>query len=68
MYFPFRGPMWFVAGANTFHLGSMFSIAGLGAIIVGLAGYQMDRIRAWLDPWKYESTIGSGSWVAALPG
>ena len=50
--------MWFVAGANTFHLGSMFSIAGLGAIIVGLAGYQMDRIRAWLDPWKYESTIG----------
>ena len=50
--------MWFVAGANTFHLGSMFSIAGLGAIIVGLAGYQMDRIRAWLDPWRYESTIG----------
>ena len=50
--------MWFVAGANTFHLGSMFSIAAFGAIIVGLAGYQMDRIRAWLDPWKYESTIG----------
>ena len=50
--------MWFVAGANTFHLGSMISIAGLGAIIVGLAGYQMDRIRAWLDPWKYADTIG----------
>jgi cell division protein FtsW len=50
--------MWFVAGANTFHLGSMISIAGLGAILVGLAGYQMDRIRAWLDPWKYEQTIG----------
>jgi len=50
--------MWFVAGANTFHLGSMISVAGLGAIIVGLAGYQMDRIRAWLDPWKYADTIG----------
>src|SRR6185503_2246210 len=29
-----------------------------GAILVGLAGYQMDRIRAWLDPWKYADTIG----------
>ena len=44
--------MWFVAGANTFHLGSMIGLAGFGAILVGLAGYQMDRIRAWLDPWK----------------
>ena len=26
--------------------------------MVGLAGYQMDRIRAWLDPWKYADTIG----------
>jgi cell division protein FtsW len=50
--------MWFVAGANTLHLGSMVSLAGLGAIFVGLAGYQMDRIRAWLDPWKYADTIG----------
>ena len=50
--------MWFVAGANTFHLGSMVSLAALGAIVVGLAGYQMDRIRAWLDPWKYADSIG----------
>jgi cell division protein FtsW len=50
--------MWFVAGANTLHLGSMIGIAGFGAILVGLAGYQMDRIRAWLDPWKYADTIG----------
>jgi cell division protein FtsW len=50
--------MWFVAGANTFHLGSMVSLGALGAIVVGLAGYQMDRIRAWLDPWKYADTIG----------
>jgi cell division protein FtsW len=50
--------MWFVAGANTFHLGSMVGVAGMAAIVVGLAGYQMDRIRAWLDPWKYADTIG----------
>jgi cell division protein FtsW len=50
--------MWFVAGANTLHLGSMVGIASFGAILVGLAGYQMDRIRAWLDPWKYADTIG----------
>jgi cell division protein FtsW len=50
--------MWFVAGANTVHLGSMISIAAFGAIVVGLAGYQMDRIRAWLDPWKYADSIG----------
>ena len=50
--------MWFVAGGNTFHLGSMVGLAGLAAIMVGLAGYQMDRIRAWLDPWKYADSIG----------
>ncbi len=50
--------MWFVAGGNTFHLGSMVGLAGLAAIMVGLAGYQMDRIRAWLDPWRYADTIG----------
>jgi cell division protein FtsW len=50
--------MWFVAGANTLHLGSMIGLASFGAILVGLAGYQMDRIRAWLDPWKYADTIG----------
>jgi cell division protein FtsW len=50
--------MWFVAGANTFHLGSMIGVAGLAALVVGLAGYQMDRIRAWLNPWAYDDTIG----------
>jgi cell division protein FtsW len=36
----------------------MIGLAAFGAIVVGLAGYQMDRIRAWLNPWAYESTIG----------
>ena len=50
--------MFFVAGANTLHVGSLLGLAGSAAILVGLAGYQMDRIRAWLDPWKYADTIG----------
>ncbi len=51
--------MCFVAGANTFHLGSMVGVAGMAALVVGLAGYQMDRIRAWLDPWKYADTASA---------
>jgi cell division protein FtsW len=50
--------LFFVAGANTLHVGAMAGIGGIGAIVVGLAGYQMDRIRAWLDPWLYQDTIG----------
>jgi cell division protein FtsW len=50
--------MWFVAGANTLHLGSMVGVAGLAALMVGLAGYQLDRIRAWLNPWAYDDSIG----------
>jgi cell division protein FtsW len=50
--------MWFIAGANTFHLGSMVGLAGLAALMVGLATYQLDRIRAWLNPWAYENGIG----------
>jgi cell division protein FtsW len=50
--------MYFVAGANIVHLGSLFGLAGFGAIIVGLAGYQMDRIRVWLNPWS--DPLGAG--------
>jgi cell division protein FtsW len=50
--------LFFVAGANTLHVGAMAAFGGIGAIVVGLAGYQMDRIRAWLDPWLYQDTIG----------
>jgi cell division protein FtsW len=50
--------MWFVAGANLLHLGGLFGLAGMAALFVGLQGYQLDRIRAWLDPWKYADTIG----------
>ena len=50
--------MWFVAGANLFHLGLMVSTAVTAAIVVGLQGYQMTRIRMWLDPWS--DPLGEG--------
>jgi cell division protein FtsW len=33
-------------------------MAGVGAILVGLQGYQMDRIRVWLNPWS--DPLGDG--------
>ena len=50
--------MFFVAGANLFHLGLMGGAGAIGAILVGLQGYQMDRIRTWLDPWSDQ--LGNG--------
>jgi cell division protein FtsW len=50
--------MFFVAGANTLHLGVMAVGGFLAAIVVGLRGYQMERIRTWLDPFADE--LGSG--------
>jgi len=50
--------MYFIAGANVIHLGTLLGMAGFGAILVGLAGYQMDRIRVWLNPWS--DPLGAG--------
>ncbi len=50
--------MFFVAGANLLHLSVLFSGAFMAAIVVGLRGYQMERIRTWLDPWS--DPLGSG--------
>ena len=50
--------VWFVAGANLVHMGSLFGLAGLAAIVVGLQGYQLERIRVWLNPW--EDALGAG--------
>ena len=43
--------MFFVAGANLFHLAVMVSGAALAMIVVGLRGYQLERIRVWQNPW-----------------
>ncbi len=50
--------MFFVAGANLLHVGIIVSGAVLAAIAVGLRGYQVDRIRTWLDPWS--DPLGAG--------
>ena len=50
--------MFFLAGANLFHLGAMFSAAVFAGISLGLRGYQMERIRTWLDPWS--DPLGTG--------
>lgn len=43
--------MFFVAGANLFHLATMAAGAIMAMIVVGLRGYQLDRIRIWQNPW-----------------
>lgn len=50
--------MFFVAGANLIHLSLLGSAAAIGALMLGLRGYQMERIRTWLDPWSDQ--LGSG--------
>ena len=43
--------MFFVAGANIVHLAVLGGGAFMAMILVGLRGYQLDRIRVWQDPW-----------------
>jgi cell division protein FtsW len=50
--------MFFVAGANLLHVGILGGAAFMAAIAVGLRGYQIDRIRTWLDPWS--DKLGDG--------
>jgi cell division protein FtsW len=50
--------VFFVAGANLVHLGLMGAGVLTAVVMVGLRGYQMDRIRTWLDPWS--DALGDG--------
>jgi cell division protein FtsW len=50
--------MFFVAGANFVHLLALMAGGAFAVLLVGLRGYQMDRIQAWLDPWK--DPLGAG--------
>ena len=43
--------MFFVAGANLVHVAVMGGAGFLAMIVVGLQGYQLDRIRVWQNPW-----------------
>jgi cell division protein FtsW len=50
--------MFFLAGANLFHLAAMAVAAVPAVALLFLRGYQMARIEAWLDPWKDPAGIG----------
>jgi cell division protein FtsW len=50
--------MFFVAGASLWQYTALLVIGAAGGVLVGLRGYQLDRIRAWLDPWA--DPLGSG--------
>ena len=43
--------MFFVAGASLVHFAVIASGGVLAMILVGLRGYQMDRILVWQNPW-----------------
>jgi len=49
--------MFFIAGANLVQLG-ILGATGLAGLAVFMQGYQMDRIRVWLDPWSDQ--LGNG--------
>lgn len=51
--------VFFVAGANLLHFvfGLMLSAAGMWAILTA-AAYRMDRLQAWIDPWKDLQGLG----------
>jgi len=50
--------MFFIAGASFRHLFAMGVLAVGGAFLVGLRGYQLERIRTFLDPWA--DPLGAG--------
>jgi cell division protein FtsW len=43
--------MFFVAGANLLHLVGLAALGATAVAMVGLHGYQVARIQAWLNPW-----------------
>jgi cell division protein FtsW len=50
--------MFFVAGASLWQLGAMAGAAVAAVLLVGLKGYQLERIRAFIDPWA--DPLGAG--------
>jgi cell division protein FtsW len=50
--------MFFLAGANLLHLAALAAAAVPAVLLFFLQGYQVNRITAWLDPWKDASGLG----------
>ena len=50
--------LFLLAGANVVHFGVLLVTGFTGIVMFALHGYQLERIRAWIDPWAYPDTIG----------
>jgi cell division protein FtsW len=50
--------MFFLAGGRMIHLAAIALAAFAALVAVGLRGYQLDRIRTWLNPWS--DPLGTG--------
>jgi cell division protein FtsW len=50
--------LFFLAGASLWQFAVMGAVGAIGVLLVGLRGYQADRIRTFLDPWA--DPLGAG--------
>jgi cell division protein FtsW len=50
--------MFALAGANLIHFGVLVVSGLIGIVMFALRGYQLERIRAWIDPWADPQGIG----------
>jgi cell division protein FtsW len=50
--------IFFLAGANVVHFAWMLGTALIAIVLAGLRGYQLERIRTWLNPWA--DPLGTG--------
>ena len=50
--------MFYLAGANMLHFAWIVGIAFVAMVVAGLRGYQLERIRTWLNPWA--DPLGTG--------
>ncbi len=50
--------MFALAGGNLIHFGVLVAGGFVGIVMFALHGYQLERIRAWIDPWADPGGIG----------
>jgi cell division protein FtsW len=50
--------MFVLAGASVVHVGLLGASGFVGVVVFALHGYQLERIKSWIDPWADPSGIG----------
>jgi cell division protein FtsW len=50
--------MFILAGASLVHVGLLGAGGLIGVVMFALHGYQLERIKSWIDPWKDATGIG----------